>query len=93
MCLGIINFAKKYSNKALEECCKQAIFLNKQKYTFIKNTLPVIAQDLGVEGYKSLIAKDTPARGSYVMSPKSTNVNTLLSRSKALADLKRKEVK
>ena len=38
MCLGILNFTKKYSNKALEECCKQAIALNKQKYTFIKNT-------------------------------------------------------
>ena len=25
MCLGILNFTKKYSNKALEECCKQAI--------------------------------------------------------------------
>ena len=29
MCLGILNFTKKYSNKALEECCKQAIALNK----------------------------------------------------------------
>lgn len=35
MCLGILNFTKKYSNKSLEECCKQAISLNKQKYTFI----------------------------------------------------------
>jgi hypothetical protein len=25
MCLGILNFTKKYSNKALEECCKQAM--------------------------------------------------------------------
>lgn len=47
MCLGILNFTKKYSNKALEECCKQAIALNKQKYTFIKNTISVVADDLG----------------------------------------------
>lgn len=92
MCLGIINFAKKYSNKALEECCKQAISLNKQKYTFIKNTLPVIAEDLGTEGYKSPMTKNTPARGGYVMSPNATSVDTLLSRSKALADQERKEV-
>ena len=39
MCLGILDFTKKYSNKTLEECCKQAVALNKQKYTFIKNTI------------------------------------------------------
>ena len=52
MCLGILNFTKKYSNKALEECCKQAIALNKQKYTFIKNTISVVADDLGEAGYR-----------------------------------------
>ena len=91
MCLGIINFAKKYSNKAMEECCKQAISLNKQKYTFIKNTLPVIAEDLGTEGYKSPVTKNTPSRGGYVMSPNATSIDTLLSRSKALVDQERKE--
>ena len=35
MCIGILNFTKKYSNKALEECCKQAIALNKPKYYII----------------------------------------------------------
>ena len=52
MCLGILNFTKKYSNKALEECCKQAITLNKQKYTFIKNTISVVADDLGEAGHR-----------------------------------------
>lgn len=93
MCLGILNFTKKYSNKALEECCKQAIALNKQKYTFIKNTISVVADDLGVAGYRhSAPVKNEPARGGYVMPPEASSIDTLLSRSKALADQMREEV-
>ena len=93
MCLGILNFTKKYSNKTLEECCKQAIALNKQKYTFIKNTISVIADDLGEAGYRhSTSAKKESVRGGYAMPPKASSIDTLLSRSKALADQMREEV-
>ena len=93
MCIGILNFTKKYSNRALEECCKQAIELNKQKYTFIKNTISVVADDLGEAGYRySVPSKKAPARGGYVMSPEASSIDTLLSRSKALADHMREEV-
>ena len=92
MCLGILNFTKKYSNKALEECCKQAISLNKQKYTFIKNTISVIADDLGDAGYRhGTTQKKEPIRGGYVMPPEASSIDTLLSRSKALADQMREE--
>lgn len=92
MCLGILNFTRKYSNKALEECCKQAIALNKQKYTFIKNTIPVIAEDLGDAGYRHTGENHKPAaRGGYVMSPEASSIDTLLSRSKALAEQMREE--
>ncbi len=93
MCLGILNFTKKYSNKALEECCKQAIALNKPKYTFIKNTISVVAEDLGEAGYrKSNAPSKEPVRGGYVMSPEASKIDTLLSRSKALADQMKSEV-
>lgn len=93
MCIGILNFTKKYSNRALEECCKQAIELNKQKYTFIKNTISVVADDLGEAGYRySDPSKKAPERGGYVMSPEASSIDTLLSRSKALADHMREEV-
>ncbi len=93
MCLGILNFTKKYSNKALEECCKQAIALNKQRYTFIKNTISVVADDLGEAGYRhSALSRKEPARGGYVMPPEASSIDTLLSRSKALADQMREEV-
>lgn len=93
MCLGILNFTKKYSNKALEECCKQAIALNKQKYTFIKNTISVVADDLGEAGYHhSTSAKKEPVCDGYVMPPEASSIDTLLSRSRALADQMREEV-
>lgn len=89
-----LNFTKKYSNKALEECCKQAIALNKQKYTFIKNTISVVADDLGEAGYRypsPSPSKKEPVRGGYVMPPEASSIDTLLSRSKALADQMREE--
>ena len=93
MCLGILNFTKKYSNKALEECCKQAIALNKQKYTFIKNTISVVADDLGEAGYHhSTSTKKEAVRGGYVMPPEASSIDTRLSRSRALADQMREEV-
>ena len=93
MCLGILNFTKKYSNKVLEECCKQAIALNKQKYTFIKNTISVVADDLGEAGYHhSTSTKKERVRGGYVMPPEASSIDTLLSRSKALADQMHEEV-
>ena len=93
MCIGILNFTKKYSNRALEECCKQAIELNKQKYTFIKNTISVVADDLGEAGYRySVPSKKAPERGGYVMPPEASSIDTLLSRSKALADHMLEEV-
>lgn len=45
LCLGIIGFAKKYGKKALEECCRQAVKTGKPNYTFIKNTIPIAAED------------------------------------------------
>lgn len=91
MCLGILNFTKKYSHAALEECCRQAILLNKQKYTFIKNTIPVIAEDLGRDGYNEPAQSNDTRRGGFVMSSEATDLNNLLSRSQRLADAQRKE--
>lgn len=91
MCLGILNFTKKYSHAALEECCRQAILLNKQKYTFIKNTIPVIAEDLGRDGYNEPAQSNDTRRGGFVMRSEATYLNNLLSRSQRLADAQRKE--
>ena len=67
---------------ALEECrtadCKKSC---------IKNTIAVVADDLGEAGYHHpTSAKKEPVRGGYVMPPEASSIDTLLSRSKALAD-------
>ena len=38
LCMGILNFTKKYSKLALEDCCKTAVETNHISYSFIKNS-------------------------------------------------------
>ena len=83
MCLGVLNFTKKYSRQALEECCKQALSLNKATYTFIKNSIPVVAEDMGTSGYNTKINEERN-QGGFIMSSEAMDINNLLSRSQAL---------
>ena len=55
MCLGVINFGSKYGRPVLEECCSRAVDCGKTTYTFIKNTIPAVAEEIGVK---------VPKRGS-----------------------------
>lgn len=86
MCQGVLNFSKKYSKQALEETCRQALELGKTTYTFIKNTIPVVADDLGVAGYNTA-ANDERNKGAFVMGADAMDINTLLSRSQKLAKI------
>lgn len=62
-------------------------------YTFIKNTISVVADDLGEAGYYHFtLTKKEPVRGGYVMPPGAFSIDTLLSRSKALVNQMREEV-
>lgn len=54
MCQGVLSFTRKYSKQALEETCRQALELGKAHYSFIKNTIPVVAEDLGTSGYNTV---------------------------------------
>lgn len=38
-CLGIVGFAKKHGNAALEEACRLAVLARRPNYTFVKNYL------------------------------------------------------
>lgn len=84
MCQGVLSFTKKYSKQALEETCRQALELGKVNYTFIKNTIPVIAEDLGVSGYNTSVNKERN-KGAFVMDAGSMDLERLLSRSQSLA--------
>ena len=89
MCQGVLSFTRKYSKQALEETCRQALELGKVNYTFIKNTLPVVAEDLGTSGYNTA-ANEERNKGAFVMDAESMDINRLLSRSQSLAQSKGK---
>ena len=90
MCLGVLNFTKKYSRQTLEECCKQALSLNKTTYTFIKNSIPVVAEDMGTSGYNTKINEERN-QGGFIMSSEAMDIDNLLSRSQELTQKHRKE--
>jgi len=90
MCHGVLSFSKKYSKQALEETCRQSLELGKVTYTFIKNTIPVVADDLGAAGYNTDM-NDERNKGAFVMGADATDINTLLSRSQNLAQSKGKD--
>ena len=89
LCLGIIGFAKKYSREALEECCRQAIKAGKPNYTFIKSSIPVVAEDFVAPDNRMKINANRN-KGAYIMSAEAMDVDNLLSKSRNLAS-KRKE--
>lgn len=84
MCQGVLSFTRKYSEQALEEACRQALELNKVNYTFIKNSIPVVAETLGAEGYNTGL-NDERNRGAFVMDSRAMELDRLLSRSQNLA--------
>ena len=84
LCLGIFNFTKKYSKLALEDCCKDAIESNHMTYTFIKNTIASVAEDIGTAGYNTKI-NDERNKGAFVMGSHAGDIDNLLSKSSKLA--------
>ena len=90
MCLGILNYSKKYGNQVLEECCRQAIAANKISYTYIKNSIPAIAEDICTPQERSRINEERN-RGGFVMGSDAMDVSNLLSKSQKLAQAPGKE--
>ena len=90
LCLGILNFTKKYSKLALEDCCKAAIDTNHISYTFIKNSISSIAEDIGSKGYNTKL-NDERNKGAFIMNSHAGDISTLLSRSSRLVSTSRKE--
>ena len=84
-CVGVLGFAKKYGKKVLEECCRQALELNKVTYTFIKNSVPAIAEELTDRADVSCRNEDKN-KGAYVMSSASADINRLLAKSQSLVE-------
>lgn len=85
LCAGVVGFTRKYSKAALEETCRRAVDTNRYTYTFIKNTISSVAEELGEQGFNSKAA-DAKNAGAYVMSSKRMDMSALLEKSRRLAD-------
>ena len=92
LCIGVLGFTKKYSRETLEECCRRALEAERVTYTYIKNTIGEVAEELGSGGYNTEKNKKRN-EGAYVMDSSYSDMNTLLNRSKALADQSGKKEK
>ena len=90
LCLGILNFTKKYSKLALEDCCKTAIETNHISYTFIKNSIAAVAEEIGNSGYNTKV-NDERNKGAFIMDPHAGDLERLLSKSSKLAVVSGKE--
>ena len=90
LCLGILNFTKKYSKLALEDCCRLALDSGHVSYSFIKNTIASVAEDIGTAGYNTKLNEERN-KGAFVMSPHAGDIDKLLSKSSKLAATQRKE--
>ena len=84
LCLGILSFTKKYSKLALEDCCKLAISTNHISYSFIKNSIAAVAEEIGTAGFNTKLNEERN-KGAFVMSPHAGDIDKLLSRSSKLA--------
>lgn len=84
-CVGILSFANKYGKAVLEECCSQALDLNKVTYTFIKTSIPVVAAERMSDRDRKKL-NDEKNKGAYVMSPEASDLSRLLAKSQTLAD-------
>lgn len=90
LCVGILNYTNKYSKLALEDCCRLAIESNHISYTFIKNTIASVAEDIGSAGYNTKLNEERN-KGAFVMGSHVGDIDNLLSKSSKLAADQRKD--
>lgn len=90
MCLGVVNYSKKYGNHVLEECCRQALEADKVNYTYIKNSIVAIAEEHGTPQERIRLNEERN-KGGFVMGSSAMDVENLLSKSQILAGTPGKE--
>ena len=51
--MGMLSFTRKHSRETLEECAKHVLAAERPIYTFVKNTIGSVAEELGTSGYNT----------------------------------------
>ena len=85
--LGILNFMKKYSKLAPEDCCKIAVETNHMPYSFIKNSIAAVADEIGTVSFNTKLNEERN-KGAFVMNPHAGDIERLFSKSMKLAGKK-----
>ena len=84
-CIGILQYKDRYNKAVLEECCTRAMRANRPYYSYIKNIVAQVAEELKVTPCSmSTEEKNIPQKGGITRSAKATDIDTLLSKSKEL---------
>ena len=83
LCLGILNFTKKYSKLALEDCCKLAVDSNHVTYSFIKNSIAAVAEEIGTGGFNTKLNEERN-KGAFIMDSHAGDIDKLLLKSSKL---------
>ena len=83
--LAYLDLLRSIGKKVLEECCGQALELNKVTYTFIKNSIAALAEEL-MENADIVHRNEDKNKGAYVMSPLSADISHLLAKSQSLVE-------
>ena len=84
LCVGVLGFTKKYSKLALEDCCKTAIETNHATYTFVKNSIAAVAEEIGSGGFNTKINEERN-KGAFIMDSHAGDIDQLLLKSRKLA--------
>ena len=58
--------------------------MNKVTYSFVKNTIAVVAEEIGTAGFNTRLNEERN-KGAFVMGQQRMDVDTLLARSRDLA--------
>ena len=84
-CVGILQYKDRYNSAVLEECCTRAMRANRPYYSYIKNTVAQVAEELKVSPISKVREeKAIPQKGGITRAPKASELDTLLTKSKEL---------
>ena len=81
---GVVNFSKKYGNCILKECGKQALAVGRVNYSYIKNSIPAVTEDIDTPEEHSEINAERN-KGGFVMGSAAMDIGNLLTKSQKLA--------
>lgn len=67
----------------MEDCCRLALETNHISYSFIKNSIAAVAEEIGTAGFNTKLNEERN-KGAFVMNPHAGDLDRLLMKSSKL---------